>query len=213
MSKQLETIFKALEKSKQVKIEAIMQETQNIVEQIYRDAADKAERDGKKQYEARINRIIENFKRQLAQRRRIWYKKYNEKRFALVNAVFNTISQRIQELDQHPNYKKIFQALIAENNKYLNTNYRIHVKPSDKEQLNDLELPGTYEVIPDLEETGIRLELPTRGITIENTLESRLRQQELELAVEIAAILFKRMEADPWVIPQVMDMLMRESTE
>lgn len=213
MSKQLETIFKALEKSKQVKIEVIMQETQNMVEQIYRDAADKAERDGKKQYEARFNRIIENFKRQLAQRRRMWYKKYNEKRFALVNAVFKTISQRIQELDQNPNYKKILQALIAENNKYLNTNYRIHVKSSDKELLNDLELPGTYEVIPDLEETGIRLELPARGITIENTLESRLRQQELELAVEIAAILFKRMEADPWVIPQVMDMLMRESTE
>lgn len=213
MSKQLETIFKALEKRKQVKIEAIMQETQNTVEQIYRDAADLAERDGKQHYEARINRIIENFKRQLAQRRQIWYKKYNEKRFTLVNEVINAISKRIQELDQHPNYKKIFQALIMENIKYLKTNYRIHIKPGDEELLKDLDLPGTYKVIPDLEETGIRLELPARGITIENTLESRLRHQKLELAVEIATILFKRMEVDPWEIPQVMDMLMRESTE
>lgn len=213
MSKQLEQIFKALEKSKQVKIEAIMQETQNTVEQIYRDSTDKAERDGKKQYEARINHMIENFKRQLAKRRQIWYKKYNEKRFTLVNAIHNEISQRIQELDQHPNYKKIFQALLVENIKYLNTDYRIHVKPNDEKLLNDLELPGTYEVIPDLEETGIRLELPARGVTIENTLESRLKQQELEITVDIAAILFKRMEADPWEIPQVMDMLMRESTE
>ncbi len=157
--------------------------------------------------------MIENFKRQLAKRRQIWYKKYNEKRFTLVNTVLNEISQRIQELDQHPNYKKIFQALLVENIKYLNTDYRIHVKPNDEKLLNDLELPGTYEVIPDLEETGIRLELPARGVTIENTLESRLKQQELEITVDIAAILFKRMEDDPWEIPQVMDMLMRESTE
>lgn len=213
MSNQLETIFKALEKRKQMEIEAIMQESKDMVEQIYRDAADRAERDGKQHYEARINRMIENFKRQLMQRRQIWYKKYNEKRFTLVNAVITAISQRIQELNQHPNYKRIFQALITENKKYLQTHYRIHVKPSDEELLNDLSLPGSYEVFTDLEETGVRLELPDRGITIENTLESRLRHHQLELAVEIAAILFERMEVDPWEIPQVMDMLMRESME
>ena len=148
MSNQLETIFQTIEKSKHVKIEAIMQETQDTIEQIYRDAADQVEQAEEQYGIDRITHLLSDFRRQLAQRQKAWYTKYNAKRVAIVNDVFDAVRQKIQELQQNPEYKEVLQALIRENTKYINMDNRIHGRAVDESLFEELELPksskGTY---------------------------------------------------------------------
>jgi len=212
MSKQLETIFQTMEKSKQVKIEAIMQETQDTIEQIYRDAAKQVEQAEEQFRIDRITQLLSDFRRQLAQRKKAWYTRYNEKRVALVNDVFGAVRQKIQELQQTPEYKEVLQALIRESTEYFETNHRIHGRAADENIFKELELPKNSKLVLDMEDSGIRIDLPERGLSIENTLESRLKQQS-ELTIEVATILFEKREAEPWEVPQVMATLMRESME
>jgi vacuolar-type H+-ATPase subunit E/Vma4 len=213
MSELRETIFKTLERNKEAQIAAILAEAKNTVDQLYQASATRAEQTSKKHEDEQIKQLFVDFKRQLAQRRKEWYRQYNAKRLTLVNAVLKSVYQKIQEVPHHSDYKQLLQTLINENAHYLDTTYRLHGRAVDETLLNDLDLPGKYELILDLEAIGIRIELPEKGLTIEDTLESRLKQQESQLAVAIAAILFERMEADPWEIPQVMAILMREYME
>lgn len=212
MSNQLETIFQTMEKSKHTQIEAIMQETQNTIEQIYRDAAEQVEQAEKQYGTDRITQLLRDFRRQLIQRQKMWYSKFNKIRMALVNDVYDAVHQKIQELPQNPEYKEILQALIRESAEYVEADNRIHGRAADESLFKELELPKTSNLVLDLKDPGILIELPERDLLIENTLESRLRQHP-ELVIEIATILFERMEAEPWEVPQVMATLMRESME
>ncbi|RJQ31336.1 MAG: hypothetical protein C4562_06075 [Actinobacteria bacterium] len=111
----------------------------------------------------------------------------------MMSKLFAKIGEEAKKIRKSPNYKDVFEKLAAESISSLNSKVKAYVDPSDeslaRQALSRLDVE--YQILPTIKTVGgLKASSEDGKITVNNTLESRLKKASSLLKTEVFKLLF-----------------------
>ncbi|MHA1971372.1 MAG: V-type ATP synthase subunit E family protein [Candidatus Hodarchaeales archaeon] len=166
--------------------------------------------------EHRMNK--ENLRKELLKelnvRRKFWLKKLNQERSVIIEQFFLELQNMINKIPRKKSFlKTILKALVTETlESFDHENLIIHVTKGTSDLIVKSVSTRNTTIIDDLSEIGTVVVDPNKGITVQNTLESRLLAAKKDIIIMINKMLFKDLEEPPWSVSKILDTSMQDFT-
>ncbi len=193
--------------------EIIIDEGKKQASQIHEEAYFRLEElKSKNLYQRKKESALIEVRKKVRQRTNQWTTSFNSTRERLIKNSLEEVFKTLKGIKGTKIYPELIKALYYELESELEDHpIIIHVTRDSGKFLPSI--PPNCQVKEDLTEIGVLLEFIEHSIVIENTLESRLRLIQPEIELLINNELFSGMEEPPWKESQILDILMRESTD